>query len=502
MATVAPDLLTALAAILKERVGLHVRPDGHGALRLALNARLGEGAAADPESYLARLASPDGEDELRRLLPLVTVGKTSFFRDDRQFAALAALVPELLSTCRRAGRKLSVWSAGCATGEEPLSIAMTLLEAGARPGEVELLATDLNPEAVAACRAGRYHARRARELPEALRARFFDTEGGELVARPELRAMLADVRTHNLASPLYPRPAAGAWDLLFCRNVIIYFDTHTARQVLSRFHAVLAPNGHLFLGYSESLFRLFDGFELTEIAGAFLYRKPESARRATVAPPAAGPIPHRYAVTPVRHATPPPPAPPPATAASAAPPPKAPAPVAFPGPSPQEVLDLAVGLIEEGKFVAALDRLERLVAEGGESLAVRLTLANLYNVLRQPQQAVEAYRAALALEPLHAEAHLFFGIHLLSEGQADAAAEELARALFLDPDLALAHYYLGRCRERQRDLGRARLSYRNAIDAYRREPLGRRQSFLGYYPDLPEDGSAFARAAEYALAAL
>jgi chemotaxis protein methyltransferase CheR len=133
---------------------------------------------------------------------------------------------------------------------------------------------------------------------------------------------------------------------------------------------------------------------------------------------------------------------------------------------------------------------------------VRLTLANLYGVLRQPDRATACYQAALAFEPLSAEAHLFFGIHLLSVADVEGASLELSRALFLDPDLALGHYWLGRCREAQRDPQRARLAYRNAIEAHKRLPQGKRQAFLGYYPDIPEDGAAFARAAEYALAAL
>jgi chemotaxis protein methyltransferase CheR len=137
---------------------------------------------------------------------------------------------------------------------------------------------------------------------------------------------------------------------------------------------------------------------------------------------------------------------------------------------------------------------------------VRLTLANLYGVLRQADRAGECYQAALAHEPLSAEAHLFYGIHLLSSGPGPAHVEgaslELSRALFLDPDLSLAHYWLGRCREAQRDPQRARLAYKNAIEAHKRRPEGKRQAFLGYYPDVPEDGAAFARAAEYALAAL
>jgi chemotaxis protein methyltransferase CheR len=170
--------------------------------------------------------------------------------------------------------------------------------------------------------------------------------------------------------------------------------------------------------------------------------------------------------------------------------------------APQEFLDGAVALFAEGRFGAARELLERLLEQGGEDLAARLTLANLYGILRQPDKAGDCYVAALAIEPLSAEAHLFYGIHLHGQADHHAAGRELQRALFLDPDLALAHYYLGRCFEGQKDAQRARLAYRNAVDAFKRRPDGKRQAFLGYYPDVPEDGTTFARAAEYALAAL
>jgi chemotaxis protein methyltransferase CheR len=171
-------------------------------------------------------------------------------------------------------------------------------------------------------------------------------------------------------------------------------------------------------------------------------------------------------------------------------------------PTPGETRGDAVALFAEGRFGAARELLERALAQDPEDLAARLTLANLYGVLRQHALAAESYQAALGLEPLSAEAHLFYGVHLLQRSEADRAALELSRALFVDPDLVVGHYYLGRCREAQRDAARARLAYRNAIAAHRRTPRGQRQAFLGYYPDLPEGGAAFATAAEQALAAL
>lgn len=509
MIPLATELLVELAALLKERVGLHVRQDSYSALRIALAARLEELAdrAPDPADYVRLLRSPEGEEELRRLLPLVTVGKTSFFRDDRQFRAFGALLPGLLARGRAGGRRVAIWSAGCATGEEPYSIAMSAAEAGAEPAHVEILASDVNPEAVAFAARGSYDARRVRDIPGPLLASHFDREGERYVVRASLRRLIAAIRPHNLVSATFPRPADGGWDVIFCRNVIIYFDTPTTQAVLAQFHDALAPGGYLFLGYSESLFRLFEGFELTEVAGAFVYRRPERragasplavplAQRAWPLPPAPPPVTH------VQLAPPPPPAPPPRPDARGHGR-RSPVPGRGPPPlAPQEFLDGAVALFSEGRFGAARELLERLLERTGEDLAVRLTLANLYGILRQPDLARRCYAAALQIEPLSAEAHLFFGIHLLSEGEADAAALELSRALFLDPDLALAHYYLGRSREAQRDAARARLAYRNALEAYRRRPSGKRQEFLGYYPDIPEDGSAFARAAQYALAAL
>jgi chemotaxis protein methyltransferase CheR len=514
--TIATELLVDLAALLKERVGLHIRQDSYSALKIAVAARLEDeelaGKVKDGGAYLGLLRSEQGDEELRRLLPLVTVGKTSFFRDDRQFRALGALLPELLSRVRTGGRRLAMWSAGCATGEEPYSLAMALAEAGFEPEQVDLIATDVNPEAVAFAAQGAYDSRRVRDIPEPLLERHFARDGERYVVRPSLRRYIAAIRPHNLVSSVFPRPQdGGGFDIIFCRNVIIYFDTPTTQQVLTQFHHALAPSAYLFLGYSESLFRLFEGFELTEVAGAFLYRRPAGPLRTTPAPtrPRAVPL----SPPPVTHVdtrrapTPRPPGAATSTSTAAVGPP-APAPrAASRGPgspplAPQEFLDGAVALFAEGRFGAARELLERLLERAGEDLAVRLTLANLYGVLRQPDRARACYQAALQLEPLSAEAHLFYGIHLLQSAEPDASALELSRALFLDPDLTLAHYWLGRCREAQKDPNRARLAYRNALDAYKRLPAGKRQAFLGYYPDIPEDGAAFARAAEYALAAL
>ncbi len=135
---------------------------------------------SDAQEYVRRLRQLAGEHELRALLPLVTVGKTEFFRDARQFAALTQeLLPRALERARRDRGPLRVWSAGCATGEEPYSMAMVASELGAAPDEVDIWATDLNPAAVEAAAAGVFPVRRMVGVSEERIARFFHlTEAG------------------------------------------------------------------------------------------------------------------------------------------------------------------------------------------------------------------------------------------------------------------------------------------------------------------------------------
>ena len=342
-----------------------------------------------------------------------------------------------------------------------------------------------------------------REIPGPLLERHFDRDGDRYHVRARLRRIITAIRPHNLVSSCSRARPDGGWDIIFCRNVIIYFDTPTTQRVLTQFHNALAPGGYLFLGYSESLFRLFEGFELTEVAGAFLYRRPDSSGRSARPrePGAAARVPVPAPPPAVRHVT-------------FAPPERAHTPVPLPAASTaapprrrrrSRRRSTSTARWRSSRTAASAPRAScssGSSSKGGEDLAVRLTLANLYGILRQTGQGPDCYVAALALEPLSAEAHLFYGIHLHGQAEHGAAARELQRALFLDPDLALAHYYLGRSFEGQKDAQRARLAYRNALEAFKRRPDGKRQAFLGYYPDVPEDGTTFARAAEYALAAL
>ncbi|XXF75073.1 CheR family methyltransferase [Myxococcaceae bacterium GXIMD 01537] len=554
MLNVSAKALQGLAALLLERAGLKITPDGYHSLRLALSTRMPALGIDDPEAYVQKLKEPGGEHELRSLLPLVTVGHTEFFRDAKQFRALEKRVlPDLVATARREMRKLGIWSAGCATGEEPYSVSMVLAELGALAVEVDLWATDLNLAAVEAARLGRFSLRRMAGMGPARLHRFFKPveEGYEVL--PVLKEYVR-FDGQNLAVPVFDKVANNSLDLILCRNVIIYFDLPTIRGLMDRFLAALRPGGLLFLGYSESLFKVYDRFEMIEVEGAFIYRRPLTPRalRAPLAaseaaaPPAPAlpaaptrPVAERLSGTfaaigstrpaaerktvelpalPIQRAFPP--LPPPGwgvTGVGAEPPRRVvemPAPVRPPEPPrvritqelpawqpvvpPAERLALAVKKMEAGDFQSAIAGVQRLLADEPSDLDALLTLGNLYSLMGRIVDAREAFSQALNREPLCVEARVFGGVAALQAGDLPDARSELGKALFLEPTLAIGHYLLAQVQERSKDFEGARRSYRNAI-AQLRFP---QRELAGHYPDLPDSADGISSAARYALAAL
>ncbi len=501
--TIDRTALEWLVSLLLDRAGLKITPDGYYGLKLALSSRMPALGIADANEYVRRLDSLAGEHELRSLLPLVTVGKTDFFRDGKQFQALERrILPEALERAKREGRKAKVWSAGCATGEEPYSLAMLALELSAQPDQIDIWATDLNLAAVESAKMGRYPARRLQPVsPERLRRFFLPVDDGYEVA-PALRELVR-FDGLNLAAPVFPGVQRESMDVILCRNVIIYFDLPTIRGLMDRFLEALRPGGVLLLGYSESLFKVYDRFEMFEVEGAFAYRRPAPApevpgdrpvgtradtgifRWVPAPPPRQKP---GEAVNPIQQlksvASKPPPAPPPKPKQVAR--------------SPVERLEAVVAQMNRGDFESALDAAQRLVEDEPDDLAALLTLGNLLSLMGRIDEAREAFVQALQKEPLCVEARVFGGVAALQGGDLAAARSELQKALFLEPTLALGHYLLAQVQERLGDFAGARRSYRNAV-AQLRFP---QRPMAGHYPDLPEAPDAIARAARYALATL
>ena len=211
--------------------------------------------------------------ELDKAIELLTINETYFYREESQFELFRE---EILPQWRRehARRPLRIWSAACSTGDEPYTLAMMVMESGLYgPGEVEILATDINKKVLLAAQRGWYPERSLsfRRIPSRLLERYFDRTAGGYQLRDSIRRMV-QFKQLNLLDQAAVR-AMGPVDLIFCRNVLIYFDAPTTQQVVSGFWDILQPDGSLFLGHAESIIGLNLPFRTIQAGNAFYYRK-------------------------------------------------------------------------------------------------------------------------------------------------------------------------------------------------------------------------------------
>jgi chemotaxis protein methyltransferase CheR len=204
------------------------------------------------------------EQEVAEFCNAITTNLTSFFREPHHFQYLREQVLAPLAAERRAERRLRIWSAGCSTGEEPYSIAMTILESLPEPDrwDVRILATDLDSDVLERAKRGVYAPERTQSLsPERLQRFFIERpEPGGLYRQiaPEVASLI----TFKQLNLIHPLPMRGPLDAIFCRNVVIYFDKETQRELFARIARLQRPGDLLFLGHSESLFKVCDSYAL------------------------------------------------------------------------------------------------------------------------------------------------------------------------------------------------------------------------------------------------
>lgn len=267
---ISDSALTLLRDLIAQRTGIFY----DDARRDVLAEKMSEAVTARGMSsyldYYYLLKYDTGADRhWAELMDRLSVPETFFWRQPEHLAALADVIaPRHFAS--RGGRALRIWSAACCTGEEPLSIAMALAEAGWLDREpVEIVASDGSPAMVERARRGMYGERAFRNLPPRLREKYFQAEPGGWRAAECLRERVRWT-TANLMDAAEIAPLATA-DVIFCRNVFIYFSEDAIRRVVRSFAERMPARGHLFLGAAESLARVSADFELTEIGGAFLY---------------------------------------------------------------------------------------------------------------------------------------------------------------------------------------------------------------------------------------
>ncbi|MEJ2700470.1 MAG: CheR family methyltransferase, partial [Desulfuromonadales bacterium] len=218
----------------------------------------------------------DSRQELKKLLALLTIGETYFFRYLAHFEALAqAVIPELILR-NRARKTLKIWSAGCSTGEEPYSLAMVLEEnfPELADWDVRILATDINKRALRCAREASFGPRAFRVTDPRNRDKYFTKVGASYVLDPRIRNRVR-FSYLNLQTGVFPSPDNGTseLDIIFCRNVMIYFRLGTTRRMVEKFSRCLRLGGYLFLGHAETLMNLSDRFQRAHYGGGFYYRR-------------------------------------------------------------------------------------------------------------------------------------------------------------------------------------------------------------------------------------
>lgn len=210
------------------------------------------------KQYLALLDDPHAEEH-DELINAITTNVTAFFREDHHFEFLAQhVLPERMAA--NPDHRLRVWSAGCSSGEEPWSIAMVVREAVPEGWNTRILATDIDTHVLARAEAGVYKEEQVEPVSLARRKRFLHRGSGANAGKVRVGAELRPLVTFKELNLFEPWPMKGPFDVVFCRNVIIYFDVENKVRLLRHFHDVLAPGGTLFLGHSESLVAGVTGF--------------------------------------------------------------------------------------------------------------------------------------------------------------------------------------------------------------------------------------------------
>jgi chemotaxis protein methyltransferase CheR len=210
--------------------------------------------------------------ELQEFTNAITTNLTSFFREAHHFEYLAEhVLPGIAARTGGTGR-LRIWSCACSTGEEPYSIAMVLREQRARLSgfDAKILATDLDSDVLATGAAGVYPADRLRGVSPARAAEFFKEGSGQNQGRVKVAATLRQLITFKQLNLMQDWPMRGQFDAIFCRNVVIYFDLETKRALFERMARLQTPGAFLFLGHSESLYRISEHYELI---GRTIYRR-------------------------------------------------------------------------------------------------------------------------------------------------------------------------------------------------------------------------------------
>lgn len=382
-------------------------------LTSVIDGRLTGRGLRDCASYAALLADgKKGEAELEGLIAQLTIGETSFFRDEAAFAGIReTILPEILE--RNAGAKqIKIWSAGCSTGAEPYSLAILLSQQfaqRARGWQVEIQATDLNRDSLARAVEGKFRKWALRCTPDAVRQACFSNEGLVWTIHPRYKQWIS-FQHMNLVEAAFatPWPSDTRFDLILCRNVMIYFSPEARRRLISQLHRSLKDSGWLVVGASEQSLVNYKAFRTVQQAGVAFYQRAPISQTMTE---------------------------------------KLEEPVALSARLPEPVADQTA---EPGP--TDLERLKDLADRG------------------EWQLAAECSQSMLHSDPLNPSVHYYRALIFESLGIDGQSERSLRQAIYLDRNFAMAHYRLGLVLKRQQEMIAAARCFGNVLNVLAGKP--------------------------------
>jgi len=473
------ESLPLFARFLARTMGLHFSIERFSELKQKMASLCREQGDSELDKYLIRLmSSPLSQEQIDTLARTLTIGETYFLRDPKSYQVLEEqLLPELIAARRCTDMTLRIWSAGCSSGEEPYTLAILLsrIIPDIADWNIKLIATDINPQALERGRRGIYSKWSFRNAPAWLFEYFSKNEDGRYEIIPRIREMVRFSQV-NLADFSGSCETSGM-DVIFCRNVMLYFDAAQIEKTMARFHASLTERGWLFVGPTEVDHHIYRGFSCKNYGDAFVLRKVSSEHEATIEPwsqmsqnhepsdsaPAGAQLsvpsaPEASYLAPLAATTPA------ATFGSAS----------TPGTEPEQIqaagFSEALALYQAGHYQQAADQALRCVAAGEESARALTLCARSYANIGRLVEARQYCDKAIARDKLNHENHYLLSIILEQQGDTEAAIQSLKRALFIDHNYLLAYFALGNLCRRSGDYRESERNFSNALRLLERRP--------------------------------
>jgi len=417
--------------LIEAKTGLFFDKTRKGYLIQAIKKRMAEKGIKTEDEYYQLLTHPIlGQEELTELTKLITIAETGFFRHPEQFEAFKNhLLPKLIEKNKESGEKtLKIWSAGCSSGEEPYSIAMILatLKNDLKDFSIKIYATDINQDLLKKAKKGIYSAKSISHLPKQYQ-KYFIRKGESCLIKEEIKNMVEFFEL-NLVKEPFPLYLLNELDVIFCRNVFIYFREKSVKRVLRIFYLCLKNDGYLILAPTESLIINSKTFVSEKVGEVFFYRKAKP----------------KLEVLP-------------------------------------QILSLPTPAFEkktgDKKKSSKITLKEKIVPLQPDNFKLALKGARAYADAGLYKRTIEICHQILHHHPTLPEAYLILGIAYYETGKVEKAIANFKKAIYLAPDFALAHFYLGNIYWHMNKMPEAIKAYKNVITSLQKTP---------YYGVLPE----------------